>query len=343
MESEPLFLRACRGQPTERTPIWLMRQAGRYMAEYRAVRKQVDFLTLCRTPDLVTEVTLQPIERFGFDAAILFSDIFIPVAAMGVDVEFAPGPKIAQPIRDRRAVEALRVPDPDIDLGFVAESIKQLRGELDIPLIGFGGAPFTLACYLVEGGGSRHFTAFRTLAYESPEVARALMDRLTDALVVCLRAQVAAGAQAIQLFDTWAGLLGPIDYDAWARPWVVKIFAELRDLGVPLIYFASGAGALLPQMTDIGADVISIDWRVGIDDARSILGDGAIVQGNLDPVSLLGPWEVVEERAADVLTRAKGGPHIFNLGHGILPPTPVENVERLVQYVRERTTTESAQ
>jgi len=339
--ADPLFLRACRREPVERTPVWLMRQAGRYLPEYRAVRERVDFLTLCRTPELVTEVTLQPIDRFGFDAAILFSDIFVPVTAMGVDVAFAPGPMIAAPIRDRRAVDALRVPDPDEALGFVGESIRMLRAALEprgVPLIGFGGAPFTLACYLVEGQGSRHFTAFRTLASDDPALARVLLDRLAETMIAALRAQVAAGAQAIQLFDTWAGLLGATDWETWSRPWVERIFAALADLGVPRIYFASGAGHLTPRFRDLGADVVSVDWRTPLDEARAALGPEIAVQGNLDPVTLLGWWKTVRDRTDEVLAAAGGAPgHVFNLGHGILPATPIENVERLVAHVREAT------
>jgi uroporphyrinogen decarboxylase len=337
-----LFLRACRREPVERTPVWLMRQAGRYLPEYRAVRERVDFLTLCRTPDLVVEVTLQPIDRFGLDAAILFSDILTPLEPMGLELDFTPGPVLANPVREAADVERLRVPDPEEDLAFVSEAVRLLRRELEgrVPLIGFGGAPFTLATYVVEGGGAKEFTRFREMALREPGLADRLLEKITETVLRALRAQVEAGAQAIQLFDTWAGLLAPRDYAAIARPWARRVFDGLADLDVPRIYFARGGAALADEMRDVGADVISVDWRLPLGAARERLGPDLALQGNLDPVVLLGAPELVEERAREVLRQAEGASgHVFNLGHGILPRTPIESVTRLVEVVRRETET----
>ena len=333
---DPLFLRAIRGEAVETTPIWIMRQAGRYLPEYRRVREQVDFLTLCRTPELATEVTLQPIRRFGFDASILFSDIMIPVAAMGVEVAFDPGPVIAEPIRSEAAVRALRRPDPASELGFVLETVATLRRELPpaVALIGFSGAPFTLAAYMVEGGASKEFTALKGLMYQAPVVFHALLEKLGFVVSDYLQAQIEAGAQAVQLFDTWAGLLSPRDYEEHVLPHVRAVIERVRKPGVPVILYGNGTGGLLELMDRSGADVIGLDWRLDVADARKRLAPGRPIQGNLDPAVLFAPRDVIADRARGLLAAAgTSAPHVFNLGHGISRHTPVEAVEELVRVV----------
>ncbi len=334
----PLFLRACRGEAVETTPIWLMRQAGRYLAEYRKVREKVDFLTLCKTPDLAVEVTLQPIRRFGFDAAILFSDILIPVEAMGVGVEFNPAPQIADPIRTEAAVAALVQPDPAAELGFVMETVSRLRRELppEVALIGFSGAPFTLAAYMVEGHGSKDFASLKTLMYREPAVFRALMEKLSAVISDYLLAQIEAGAQAVQLFDTWAGLLSPRDYAEYVLPHVTRIVESVSTPDVPFILYGNGTGGLLELMDGSGADVIGLDWRVSMADARRRLGTRRPLQGNLDPATLFAPPEIVHGHVREILEQVGvDTPHVFNLGHGITPQVPVEAVADLVQFVHE--------
>jgi uroporphyrinogen decarboxylase len=349
--TQPLFLRACRGERTERTPVWIMRQAGRYLPEYRAVREQYDFLTTCREPELACEITLQPVRRLGVDAAILFSDILIPVIAMGADVAFTPGPKLAQAVRTREAVEALRVPDPVESMGFVHEAVRLLRAELPagVPLIGFAGAPLTMAAYLVEGGGSRNLANLKALLYTAPDTAHLLFERCADTVARHLAAQVRAGAQAIMLFDTWAGMLSPADIDAFAQPWARRVFEGVRaELGdhagdVPFIYYAGDAAGWYDRCAGTGAGVIGLDWRADLVQARRALGPGVVVQGNLDPAVLLGPPDVIRARTREVLTSARAGNgdepgsqgHVFNLGHGILPETPPDHAKVLVDTVRE--------
>jgi uroporphyrinogen decarboxylase len=330
-----LFLRACRGEPTEQVPVWFMRQAGRSLPEYRALREKHSILEMCRTPELAAEVTLQPVRRLGVDAAIFFSDIVVPLQGMGVDLEIEPGrgPVIAEPIRRAEDVDRLRALDPMADVGFVFEAIEILVGELDIPLIGFAGAPFTLASYLIEGGPSRDHARTKAMMFSEPELWDRLMQRLTDAITGYLRAQVAAGASAIQLFDSWVGALSPADYERSVSPWVTSIFKGLDDLDVPRIHFGVVTGELLELMHDTSCDVMGIDWRVPMDRARNRLGPDVVLQGNLDPTSLLAPWEVVAERATDVLGKTSGQKHIFNLGHGVLPQTDPSNIERLVEHV----------
>ena len=340
----PRFISACRREPVDRVPVWIMRQAGRYLPEYREIRTRHGFLDVCHTPELATEVTLQPLRRFEFDAAILFSDILVPVDAMGCSVEFNPGPVFDHPIRSMEDVLALHAPDPIAETGYVMDAIRVLKRELPegTPLIGFAGAPVTLATYMVEGGSSKTFDRVRRLLFEAPEVAERLLDLLTETVATYLAAQVEAGADAIQLFDTWAGLFGPADYATWAVPRIRRIADSLRPTGVPLIYYANGAGALLPQMRDLGVDVIGVDWRTRLDDARRILGDGIAVQGNLDPTVLYGSAEFIEQRAREVLDQASAQPgHVFNLGHGILPDVPVESVHALVDAVRRHGRRES--
>ena len=336
----PPFLAACRRQPVPHTPIWIMRQAGRYLPEYRKVREGVDFLTMCRTPDLAVEVTLQPLRRFELDAAILFSDIMIGVQGLGIEVEFNPGPVVASPIRSTEAVAELRSKDPTEYAPFVMETIRILRKELPatVPLIGFAGAPFTLFCYLVEGGGSKTFIEARSFLYSEPEAARLLLDKLADAQIAYLTAQAEAGAQALMLFDSWVGLLGPVQFRAFAQPAVVKIMEALIPLDLPLIYFPNQGSSLLEDVAEIPADVIGIDWRLPLSRARGILGSEKAVQGNLDPAALFAPAEGLKREINTVLAEAGSGPgHIFNLGHGIERTTDPEAVKILVDHVHECT------
>jgi uroporphyrinogen decarboxylase len=332
-----LFLRACRGEATPCSPIWIMRQAGRYLPEYRAVRERIDFLELCKTPELAAQVTLQPIDRFGFDAAILFSDIMVPAEPLGIELSFAPGPVLAQPVRSAAAVDRLRVGDPEEDVGFVFETIRLVRRELGqrAALIGFAATPFTLAAYLVEGRGSKQFPALRGLLYENPALAHRLLATLTELSVRYLSAQAAAGAQALQLFDSWVGLLAAAEYREFGLRYVKEMIERLRPTGVPLIYFALDAAHLLTEIRDCGANVVGLDWRVPLDRASEQLDHRFVLQGNLDPCLLLGPTDRIERGAREILALAEPLPgHIFNLGHGVLPETPVENVETLVRSVR---------
>lgn len=336
------FLRACRREPVDCTPIWLMRQAGRYMAEYRALRERYAMLELIRSPELAVEVTLQPIKRFDLDAAIIFADILPPLIGMGIDLEFAKGegPVIHNPIRSRADVEALRVPQAAEHVPFTLEAIRLARRELDgkVPLIGFAGAPFTLASYMIEGGSSRNYLLTKGLMYDDPATWHLLMDKLARLVGDYLLAQVRAGAQAVQLFDSWAGCLSPSDYQQYVLPYTCQALAALADEDVPVIQFSTGtAGIVLgaPQLLrQVPAGVIGVDWRVDLDVAWERLGYDVAIQGNLDPVVLFAGREVVERQAADVLTRARGRPgHIFNVGHGILPGTPVDTVAALIDFV----------
>ena len=336
MPSEPLFLRACRGEQTERAPLWLMRQAGRYLPEYREVRAGVSFLELCKTPKLAAEVTLQPIRRFGFDAAILFSDLLVPLEAMGLAVEFTDkGPTLPQPLRTPDDLGRIGKFDPAARTGFVMETIQQVRRDLgDTPLIGFAGAPFTVATYAIEGKTSKNFTETKKLFYREPEVARRLLALIADATRDYLLAQVRAGAQALQLFDSWVGVMSAEDFETFVLPPTAALVAALRETGVPVIYFGNGAGAILDRVARVGATAYGIDWRTPIDEARARLGGTAVVQGNLDPAVLLGPIAEVERRARDIVRRGGKRGHIFNLGHGITPEAPIEAVEALVAAVR---------
>ncbi|MBW3595306.1 MAG: uroporphyrinogen decarboxylase [Actinobacteria bacterium] len=332
------FLTACRGEAPDVVPIWFMRQAGRSLPEYRKLREDHDILTLCRTPDLATEVTLQPVRRLGVDAAILFSDIVVPLVGLGIEVEIKPkvGPVIAEPIRSVGDLERLATFEPEADVPFVLETIRLLKGELDVPLIGFAGAPFTLASYLVEGGPSKDHRVAKSFMYAEPEAWQKLMDRLAEMTLVYLRAQIDAGVDAIQLFDSWAGHLSPVDYERYVLPASEAILRGL-DGTVPRIHFGVGTAQLLELMAGAGTDVMGIDWRVPLDAARTRLGDDVVLQGNLDPVACLASWDVIEEKADDVLKRLGGTRHIFNLGHGVLPETDPDNLKRLVEYVHEWT------
>ncbi|MGH9023943.1 MAG: uroporphyrinogen decarboxylase [Acidimicrobiia bacterium] len=334
------FLSACRGEQVDRTPIWLMRQAGRYLPEYQEVRAKHSLLEICKTPELAAKVTLQPLERFDLDAAIVFADILLPLEAMGAPLEFTAGegPVIRRPVRDRAGVDDLVVVAPEA-LGFVAESVRLASRALagSVPLIGFAGAPFTLASYLVEGGASRTYALTKALMFRDPDTWHALLAKLAAVVSGYLGEQARAGAQALQLFDSWVGCLAPEDYARYVLPHVRSVFEALRPHGVPLIHFGTGTGSLLPLMRQAGGDVIGLDWRVELDEAWGRLGYDVAVQGNLDPTVLLGPVGELEERVDGILRRAGGRPgHVFNLGHGVLPETPIDNVAALVALVHER-------
>ena len=334
-----LFMRATRRLPVERTPVWFMRQAGRVLPEYRAVRERMTLLEICRHPELCTEVTLQPIRRFDMDAAILFADLMHPLVGIGIDLELAEhvGPVIAEPVRSETDLERIRPLDTEADLPYVPESIRLIRRELAgrIPLIGFVGAPFTLASYLVEGRPSRDFVKTKTLMYTRPDMWRALMERLATVIVSFARAQIEAGVDVIQVFDSWIGCVSPQDYEHFVRPSVRRIFSELAPLGVPMIHFGVNTAMLLPQMKDDGGTIIGADWRIPLDDAWRTIGYDRGIQGNLDPAVLFGPRDTIDAAVKDVLGRAANRPgHIFNLGHGLHPGTPVEGVQRAVDAVR---------
>lgn len=337
------FLRACRREPVDATPVWFMRQAGRYMAEYRAIRAKHTLIEICKNPELTTEVTLQPVRALGVDAAILFADILLPLEPMGAPFEFAAGegPVIHHPVRSAQDVERLRLFEPQEGLGYVLDAIRMIRRELDgkTPLIGFGGAPFTLASYLVEGGKSSHYARTKRLMYDAPEVWDALMKKLAEVVRRYLRAQVEAGAQAIQLFDSWVGALSPLDYAEFVQPHVRHILADVTRTGVPVIHFGTGTATLLELQRDAGGTVIGVDWRTPMDAAIARLGPDVAVQGNLDPLLLDAPRPLLTRRIDDILRRVGGRDgHIFNLGHGILPETSPAAVKFVVDYVHERTT-----
>ncbi|MGE0276873.1 MAG: uroporphyrinogen decarboxylase [Nitrospiraceae bacterium] len=336
------FLKACRREPVDCTPVWFMRQAGRYMSEYRRLRAQHSILDLCKTPELAAQVTLQPIDRFPLDAAIIFADILLPLEAMGLHLEFAEGegPVIHNPVRDRAGVDRLKVIDGD-ELQYVADAITLTRRSLAgrVPLIGFAGAPFTLASYAIEGGGSRNYVLTKQLMYREPEAWHRLMDKLARVVTGYLKRQIRAGAQAIQLFDSWVGCLAAGDYAEYVMPHVQVIFDGLKQEGVPLIHFGTGTAAILGLMRKAGGTVIGVDWRIPLDEAWRMLGHDVAVQGNLDPVALFGPIHEIERRVEDILRRAGGRPgHIFNLGHGILPQTPVDHVAAAVEMVHKVST-----
>ena len=334
---EPLLLRACRGELLERVPVWFMRQAGRSLPEYREVRKRADLFEICRTPELAAEVTLQPVRCLDVDAAILFSDITLPLAAAGIDLAIVAGvgPVIAQPIRSAADLRRLRPFDPDEDAPYVAEAVRIAVAELDRPLIGFAGGPFTLASYLIEGGPSKTHARTREMMYGEPLLWRRLLDALADIAISSLRSQVAAGAQAVQIFDSWAGVLDPDSYRDFVLPSARRIFCGIADLGVPRIHFGVGTGELLALMAAAGADVVGVDWRVPLERARARLGTEIALQGNLDPALCLAPWEILAERVTAVLDHGGNRGHVFNLGHGVLPETPPDTLRRIVEHVRE--------
>ena len=318
------------------TPVWIMRQAGRYLPEYRAVREKVEFLTLCKTPDLAAEVTVQPVRRLGVDAAIIFSDILIPVEAMGMELELGDkGPHFPSPLRTAADVERLTIPDPVERTGFLAEAIRRTRAALhdSVPVIGFSGAPFTLAAYMVEGGGSRSFLLIKRLLFEQPKVAHALFEKLTRTLIPYLEMQVDAGAPVVQIFDSWGGELSPRDFETFSLPYLQRMVSALRAKGVPVIVFGTAMSTHLPLLRKTDADVLGCDWRIELDQARALAGPDVALQGNLDPLALFLPAAEVEQRVADILRRAGPVGHIFNLGHGILPPTSPDAAKHLVETV----------
>ncbi len=328
-----LFLRACRSEPVERVPVWLMRQAGRYLPEYRAVRAKQGFLEVCKTPELAVEVSLQPFRALGVDAVIVFSDILIPAEAMGLELELTDaGPVLGNPIRKASQVSALREFDPAQETPFVAEAVRQLCRALgpEVPVIGFAGAPWTLACYMTEGRGKNGFPAAKQMMYEQPRAFRAMLEKIARATAGYLKTQTAAGAAAVQLFDTWCGELGRQDYEEFALPATQLLIDELDAGSVPVILYTKGSGHLLRSIARAGADVLSVDWRVDLAELQKQLGRVA-VQGNVDPCVLLGPEENIRRAVREAIEKTGGAGHILNLGHGILPATPVESARAFVE------------
>lgn len=335
------FLRACRREAVDATPVWLMRQAGRYMVEYRTLRQQYSILEIIKTPDLAMEVTMQPINAFNLDAAIIFADILPPLEGMGLELDFikGEGPTIYNPVRSAEDVDNLRVLPAEETLGFTLEAIRLTRRELDprgIPLIGFSGAPFTLASYAIEGGSSKNRIHVKNMMMSQPEQWHRLMAKLAEVAGDYLLAQARAGAQALQLFDSWVGELSPYDYENLVMPYSRRAIEIASEAGVPIIHFGTNTNGMLHLIQQAGGDVIGVDWRIDIAQAREMLGDSVAIQGNLDPVALFADWDALKTRAQHILDRAGGHPgHIFNLGHGILPQTPVDNVQRLVDFIHE--------
>ena len=332
------FIRACRGEPVPYTPVWFMRQAGRSLPEYHRVREGVPMREACTRPELITEITLQPLRRYDVDAAILFSDIVVPLRAVGVDVDIKPGvgPVVARPFRELADVSRLRPLEPG-DVPYITVAVRSLVGELGPrPLIGFAGGPFTLATYLIEGGPSKSHDRTKAMMYGDPGLWHALLGRLTDITISFLRVQVAAGASAVQLFDSWAGAVSPADYRQAILPHTSRIFAALAPSGVPRIHFGVGTGELLGLLAEAGADVVGVDWRVPLDEAARRVRPGTALQGNLDPAVLLAPWDVVAARAREVLAAGRSADgHVFNLGHGVLPETSPDTLARLTDLVHE--------
>ena len=341
------LIRACRRQEVDRAPVWMMRQAGRYMPEYRALRAKYDFMTMCKTPELAAEVSMQPYEILGVDAVIMFSDILVPVEAMGMklDIVESKGPVLEDPIRAEAQVEKLIVPDPVETMPFVMETIRLLRKRLgaSAPLIGFAGAPFTLASYMVEGGGTRNYAEIKRMMYREPMTIHRLLDKLADTIILYINAQIEAGAQVVQLFDTWAGELSSADYEEFALPYERKVFERIqrdpsgRDhsgSATPAILYVNGCSHILEKMAGSGADVLSIDWRIDLAEARRRVGDKVALQGNLDPCELLGTPETIAESVKEILKKGGGLGHIMNLGHGILPMVPVENARAFIEAAK---------
>jgi len=334
------FLRACRREPVDMTPVWFMRQAGRYMASYRAIRDHHTLLDICRNPELAAQVTLQPVNEIEVDAAILFSDLLLPLEPMGIPFDFVKGegPVIDPPVRTVERIDGLRRFEPRESLAHVLDTIRLLRTQLDVPLIGFAGAPFTLASYAIEGGPSSNYARTKALMYGEPEAWHRLADTFATIVADYLTAQIEAGAQAVQVFDSWVGALSARDYREFVLPHTQKIFATVAPLGIPTLHFGTGTTTILAEMREAGGDVIGLDWRIPLDDGWAQVGDDRAVQGNLDPTLLLGPVERMLRGAHDVLQRAGGRPgHIFNLGHGILPSTDLEHVRTLAHFVHHQT------
>jgi uroporphyrinogen decarboxylase len=334
------FLKACRYEKTDCTPVWFMRQAGRYMKAYRAIREKYSLIEMFKNPGLAAEITLQPVKAFSIDAAIIFADILLPLEGMGVDFEFPEGggPAIHNPVRTNSDVQSLRIADPEADLGYVLEGLRMVRSEIDgkIPLIGFAGGPFTLASYAIEGGSSSHYLFTKNFMHGNPDGWNLLMQKFSGTVLSFLKAQVQAGAQVVQIFDSWVGCLSPSDYRDYVFPHMKKIFHALNEENIPSIHFGTGTAGLLPLIAEAGGDIIGVDWRIALDRAWNSIETGAGVQGNLDPVALLAPRDFLLQRAEEVLDAAGGRPgHIFNLGHGILPSTPEDSVKALADYVHE--------
>jgi len=331
------FIRACRGERTDRVPVWYMRQAGRYDPEYRKIKEKYSLLDICLNPELTAEVTMMPVRKLGVDAAILYSDIMNPVMSLGVKFDIVPnvGPVVEEPIRTKRDVERLRPIDVEGDLGHVLETIRILVRELDVPLITFAGAPFTIASYLIEGRPSRRYLRTKALMYEDPALWHGLMDKLGDMVIAYARAHAAAGGQAFQLFDSWVGALSPRDFERYVLPVIRRIFDGLADLDMPKIYYPGvSSGELLPSLGGIKADVIGLDWRVPIREGRRRLGGGYAVQGNLDPAVLTAPMAVIEEQAADIIEQGIEQPgFVFNLGHGLFPEASLDKIAALTEFI----------
>jgi uroporphyrinogen decarboxylase len=338
---ESRFVRACKAQPVDRTPVWFMRQAGRYMPEYRAIRKQYSLIEICKQPKIAAEVTITAAEILGVDAAIIFADLLLPLEVMGLPFHFSAGegPVIEQPLRTHEDVARLRT-DRAAELGYVSEAVRLVCRHFGtrLPVIGFCGAPFTLASYMIEGGGSRNYVHAKKMMYSSPETWDQLMDKLVAVTSAYATEQANAGADVIQIFDSWVGCLSVEDYRGSVLPHTTKLVKTLQKTGVPIIYFGTDSATLLPSMQETGAEVIGLDWRIPLDEGWRSLGNKGAVQGNLDPVLLFADWQQLKTRAEDILRRAGGrAGHIFNLGHGILPETPVENVKALARFVQEHT------
>jgi len=335
-----LFLRACRRQRVERTPVWMMRQAGRYLPEYRAVRAKSDFMTMVKTPELAAEVTVQPVDIIGVDAAIIFSDILVVPDAMGMELDMVEsrGPVFRTPIRTKAAVDALKVPDPERGLRYVMDALSVTKRSLAgrVPLIGFAGSPWTLATYMVEGSGSKDFKHIAKMMLDEPEVLEQLLDKLATAVRLYLEAQIAAGADAVQIFDTWGGFLAPDHYMRFSLDYIHKIVSTMNRDGAPVIVFSKGANHSLGEIAQIGADVVSVDWTVDLADVRTLIGDRVAIQGNLNPSYLYGSPDRIRQEVRSVLRKfGKGTGHIFNLGHGIFPDVPVEHARAMVRSVQE--------
>jgi uroporphyrinogen decarboxylase len=333
------FIKACKAQPVDRTPVWFMRQAGRYMAEYRAVRKQHSLIEICKKPELAAEVTITAAEAIGVDAAIIFADLLLPLEVMGLPFRFeaGEGPVIEKPVREPKDITRLRT-DQAADLGYVAEAIRIVCKHFGdkLPMIGFCGAPFTLASYMIEGGGSRNYVHTKKMMYSSPAAWNELMGKLVAVTSEYAAEQVRAGADTIQIFDSWVGCLSVEDYRRYVLAHVTDLVKRLQKTGVPIIYFGTDSTTLLPSMKETGAEVVGLDWRIPLDEGWTLMKNKGAVQGNLDPVVLFADWKEIQPRAEDILRRAAGRPgHIFNLGHGILPETPVDNVKRLCKFVQE--------
>jgi len=334
-----LFLRACRKEKVERTPIWIMRQAGRYLPEYRAVREKADFLTMCKTPELASEVTIQPIDLIGVDAAIIFSDILVIPEAMGMQLEMheGKGPVFPSPIRSKEDFNQLKNIDPFTDLKYVLDAVALTKRELKgrVPLIGFSGSPWTLLTYMVEGGGSKNFSNVKKMIFRNPELAHSILEKLSSAIAVYLSAKIEAGADAVQIFDTWGGILSQNDYKEFSLQYVEKIISEINRKNEPVIYFPKGVHSNLESLSMTGADVIGLDWTMDLGKVREKIGSKVSLQGNLDPTVLYADKEVIEKRAFEIMNSyGKGTGHIFNLGHGILPDIPPENAKVLVDYIK---------